>query len=264
MNFFAKLWIIFKNFYKKRLFTISAALSYYAMLAIFPFFIMLVYFSTVVFKKSLSVEKLDAIMKLFPPSISETIVSNIDKIILSGKVFSIISVIFIVYFSFRVFAVLESALSIIYHTSVKRGFWTATLKSFMLFVITAFAMLFMFVFSSVIFVIKNKFASVPLIDTYYSFLFLQIVIETVFFALSYKYMSHKKLKWKNVFIGGFVAAFLWEILKHIFGLYIASIKLYFLLYGSIGSIVLLMLWLYYSFLVYLFGAEISEDLGKSE
>ncbi|BBB33190.1 conserved hypothetical protein [Thermotomaculum hydrothermale] len=260
MKFLKKLWKIIVNFYKKGLFTISAALSYYAMLAIFPFFIMLVYFSTVFFKKNLSVEKLDSILKLFPPSISQTIVTNIDKIILSGKVFSAISAVFIVYFSFRVFAVLERALSIIYNTKVERGFWIATLKSFVLFVLTAFGLLFLFLISSVIFVIKSKFETITIINSYYILLFLQVIIETLFFALSYKYMSHKKLKWKNVLVGGFVAAFLWEILKHIFGLYIASIKLYFLLYGSIGSIVLLMLWLYYSFLVYLLGAEISEDL----
>ncbi len=260
MRFLIKLWTIFNNFYKKRLFTIAAALSYYAMLAIFPFFIMLVYFSTLIFKKNLSVEKLDSILRLFPSSISHTIVSNLDKILLSGKVFSIISLFFIVYFSFRVFAVLESALSIIYHTQVERGFLIATLKSFSLFVITAFSMLFLFVSSSVLFVIKDKFVSIFFINSYYAFLLFQVFIETLFFALSYKYMSHKKIKWKNVFTGGFIAAVLWEVLKHIFGLYIASIKLYFLLYGSLGSIVLLMLWLYYSFLVYLFGAEISEDL----
>ncbi len=260
MKFLKKLWKIFVNFHKKGLFTISAALSYYAMLAIFPFFIMLVYFSTVLFKKNLSVEKLDSILKLFPPSISNTVVKNLDKILLSGKVFSAISAIFIVYFSFRVFAVLEKALSIIYHTKVKRGFWIATLKSFVLFVLTAFGLLFLFLTSSVIFVIKSKFESITIINSYYVLLFFQVIVETMFFAMSYKYMSHKKLKWKNVLTGAFVAAFLWEILKHIFGLYIASIKLYFLLYGSIGSIVLLMLWLYYSFLVYLFGAEISEDL----
>ncbi len=260
MRLIKKLGKIIVNFHKKDLFTISAALSYYAMLAIFPFFIMLVYFSTVFFKRNLSVEKLDSILKLFPPAISETIVGNIDKIILSGKVFSMISAIFIVYFSFRVFAVLEKALSIIYHTRVERGFWVATLKSFVLFVLTAFGLLFLFLISSVIFVIKSKFETITIINSYYILLFLQIVIETIFFALSYKYMSHKKLKWKNVIVGGFVAAVLWEVLKHIFGLYIASIKLYFLLYGSIGSIVLLMLWLYYSFLVYLLGAEISEDL----
>ena len=258
--FMGKFWEILKNFYKKRLFTISAALSYYALLAIFPFFIMLVYFSTLFFRKNLTVEKLDNLLKLFPPSISETIVHNIDKIVSSGQVFSIISVFFIVYFSFRVFAVLESALSIIYGTKVERGFWTATLKSFAFFILTAFSMLILFVFSSVIFVIKSKFATISFVNSYYIFLFLQIIVESLFFALSYKYMSHKKLCWRNVLTGGFIAAFLWEILKHIFGLYIASIKLYFLLYGSIGSIVLLMLWLYYSFLVYLFGAEISEDL----
>ncbi|MFP4083116.1 MAG: YhjD/YihY/BrkB family envelope integrity protein [Candidatus Aminicenantes bacterium] len=44
-------------------------------------------------------------------------------------------------------------------------------------------------------------------------------------------------------------------------IYIASIKRYSLVCGSISSIVLLLLWLYYSILVYLFGAEVTADLA---
>ena len=53
---------------------------------------------------------------------------------------------------------------------------------------------------------------------------------------------------------------LWEILKNIYGLYVSSISRYVLLYGSIGSIVFLLIWIYYSVLIFLLGAEISFEI----
>ena len=87
-----------------------------------------------------------------------------------------------------------------------------------------------------------------------------VAVETFFFALSYKFLSRRKLSFKSVLVGGLTATILWEILKHIFGVYIVRIKLYSVIYGSIGSLILLMLWLYYSILVYLLGAEIAMEL----
>jgi membrane protein len=87
-----------------------------------------------------------------------------------------------------------------------------------------------------------------------------VVIETFFFALSYKFLSRRKLSFRRALKGGFVATILWEILKHIFGVYIVRINLYSVIYGSIGSLILLLLWIYYSILVYLLGAEVIVEM----
>ena len=255
-----KLGRIFWNFYKKNVFTLAAAVSYYAFLAIFPFFILLIYVSTILFQESLSLQKLEQYMKLFPPTISHAVIGNIDSIISSGRVFSAISAIAVFYFAFRVFTVMEHALSIIFETREERSTWKATLKSFIFFLVTGFVLLLLFFSGSTFFVISKKLEVLPFVNGYAVILLSQIVLETIFFALSYKYMSHTHLPFRKALAGGFVATMLWEILKHIFGLYIVSIKLYSLVYGSIGSLILLILWIYYSILIYLFGAEVAKDM----
>ncbi len=255
-----KLKRIFQNFYKKKVFTLAAAVSYYAFLAIFPFFILLIYVSTILFQESLSLQKLEQYMKLFPPTISQAVIGNIDSIIRSGQVFSLISAVAVFYFAFRVFTVMEQALSIIFESHEERSTWKATLKSFIFFLVTGFMLLLLFFSGSTFFVISKKLETLPFVNGYAVILLIQIVLETIFFALSYKYMSHRHLPFRKALTGGFVATLLWEILKHIFGLYIVSIKLYSLVYGSIGSLILLILWIYYSILIYLFGAEVSKDM----
>lgn len=260
LTVFQKLGHIFSNFYKKNVFTLAAAVSYYAFLAIFPFFILLIYVSTMLFQESMSLLKLEQYLKLFPPAISQVVIGNVDSIISSGQVFSVISAVAVFYFAFRVFTVMEHALSIIFETHEERSTWKATLKSFIFFLVTAFVLLLLFFSGSTFFVISKKLETLPFLNEYVVILLGQIFLETIFFALSYKYMSHIHLPFRKALTGGFVATMSWEILKHIFGFYIVSIKLYSLVYGSIGSLILLMLWIYYSVLVYLFGAEVAKDM----
>ena len=113
---------------------------------------------------------------------------------------------------------------------------------------------------STLFVISKKLETIPFLNAYTVLLITQIIVETVFFSMSYKYLSHAHLQMKKALVGGFVATILWEFLKHMFGLYIVSIKLYALVYGSIGSLILLILWIYYSIVIYLFGAEVAKSI----
>lgn len=251
---------IFKSFEKKQIFTLTAAVSFYAFLSLFPFFVTVIYIAARVFTKTITVTQIEEYLKLFPPTMTETVVANIDSIIKSGKTFSVISVIFLVYLAFKVFTMLEKALDIIYNTQERRVTWIATAKAFLFFMLTAFILLILFFSGNTVLFLTSKLQQIPFLDSYKLILLLQIAIETIFFSLSYKFLCHKPLSLKRAFIGGIVTTFLWEILKHIFGLYIVSIKAYSLVYGSIGSIILLQLWLYYSILIYLFGAEISEDI----
>lgn len=252
---------IFIRFKEKDVFTLAASVSFYAFLSIFPFFIIVIYFSTLVLKESVVIEKIQSYFRLFPPSVSDTFIGNLESILESGQVFSLISFLFLIYFSFKVFNSIENALDIIYGTKSMRKEWKAKLKAFSFFLITAFILVILFFSGSIFFVFASKLERIPFVRFYYVILLSDFVVETLFFSLSYKYLSNRKLSFKSVLSGGFVATVLWEILKHIFGIYIASINRYSIIFGSLGSLILLLLWLYYSILVYLFGAEISAELS---
>jgi len=251
---------IIAKFREKDIFTLAAAVAFYAFLSIFPFLIMLLYASSVFLKEAVTVEKIRLTFRLFPPSVIDTIIANLENILESGQILSVISFPFLIYFAFNVFSHLEQALNKIFRKDKKIESWKATLKAFSFFLITSFVLLVSFLSGNTFFILASKLERIPLVDSYIVILAGHVVVETLFFALSYKFLSRRKLSFKNVLIGGFTATILWEILKHIFGVYIVRIKLYSVIYGSIGSLILLMLWLYYSILVYLLGAEIAMEL----
>jgi len=79
---------------------------------------------------------------------------------------------------------------------------------------------------------------------------------TALFAMLYKWLPHVQLAWRDVWIGAAVTATLFTLGKSLIGLYlgrsgVASV------FGAAASLVVLMLWVYFSAQIFLFGAEIT-------
>jgi membrane protein len=259
-KYFSSMRAIITKFREKDIFTLAAAVAFYAFLSIFPFLIMLLYASSLFLNETVTVEKIRLTLRLFPPSVIDTVIANLENILASGQILSLISFLFLIYFAFNVFSHLEKALNKIFSVDEKTESWKATLKAFSFFLLTSFILLVSFITGNTFLILMSRAEQIPLIDSYVVILLGHIAVETFFFALSYKFLSRRKLSLKSVLFGGLVATIFWEILKHIFGVYIVRIKLYSVIYGSIGSLILLMLWLYYSILIYLLGAEIAMEL----
>jgi membrane protein len=77
---------------------------------------------------------------------------------------------------------------------------------------------------------------------------------TAIFALIYKVMPRAKVEWHDVWIGAATTAVLFTIGKVLIGLYLGKTAVA-SSYGAAGSIVVLLLWVYYSAQIFLLGAE---------
>lgn len=85
---------------------------------------------------------------------------------------------------------------------------------------------------------------------------LSLSLITVLFALIYKILPDARVPWCDVWIGAVVAAALFTLGKSLFGIYLGHSSIG-SSYGAAGSLVIVVLWVYYSSLILLFGAELS-------
>jgi membrane protein len=83
---------------------------------------------------------------------------------------------------------------------------------------------------------------------------LSLALTTVLFAMIYKYVPREQIAWGDVWIGGLVTASLFTVGKLLIGLYLGRSSLS-SAYGAAGSIMVLLLWIYYSAQIFLLGAE---------
>ena len=93
---------------------------------------------------------------------------------------------------------------------------------------------------------------IPVIDNFVTF-----VITTAVFAVIFKVLPDAKIKWKDVGVGAFITALLFELGKWAIGLYLGRSNLA-TIYGAAGSVVIIMVWAYYSSVILYIGAEFTK------
>ena len=82
-------------------------------------------------------------------------------------------------------------------------------------------------------------------------------VVTVLFAMLYRFLPDVKIAWRDVWFGAAVTALLFTIGKFLIGLYLGNSSVA-SVYGAAGSLVVVLLWAYYSSQILFFGAELTE------
>ena len=88
-------------------------------------------------------------------------------------------------------------------------------------------------------------------------LVISIGVITVLFALIFKYLPDAEIAWRDVWSGALVTAVLFSLGKFLIGLYLGNSAVS-SSFGAAGSLVLLLIWIYYSAQILLFGAEFTQ------
>jgi len=83
---------------------------------------------------------------------------------------------------------------------------------------------------------------------------LSLVVISVLFALMYKILPSVKIAWRHAWLGAALASVLFTLGKLLIGLYIGKSSIA-SSYGAAGALVVLLIWVYYSAQIFLFGAE---------
>jgi membrane protein len=82
------------------------------------------------------------------------------------------------------------------------------------------------------------------------------------FLLLYKFIPNTRTYWRYIWPGALLAAILFEIARTLFVFYIENFANYQLIYGTIASIIVLLVWIYYSAFIMIMGAEFTFQYGR--
>jgi membrane protein len=90
-----------------------------------------------------------------------------------------------------------------------------------------------------------------------------LAVITVLFALIFKYLpdAHPPVAWKDIWVGAAITAALFTLGKYALGFYLGRSSVA-SAYGAAGSVVLLLVWVYYSAQILFFGAELTQVYAR--
>jgi membrane protein len=90
---------------------------------------------------------------------------------------------------------------------------------------------------------------------------ISFILLSLLFSMLFKTLPDVKISWKDVWIGGAITAILFTLGRYLLGLYLARSTLG-SAYGAAGSLVVLLLWVYYCAQIIFLGAEFTQVYAK--
>ena len=264
------IWEILKNagkgFLDDKVFKLSASLAYYTIFSLGPMLMVIIFLANVFFsKEAIEGSLYNQVKGLTGPASAEQIQQIIKSAALSGKstISAIVGFVTLLIGATTVFSDMQDSINSIWGLKLKplKNNWVkmilSRLLSFSVVVALGFLLLVSLAINGLMEALmsrlKNIFPDIAVVVAYAVNLMLTLTITAFLFAIIFKVLPDAIIKWKDVWMGALFTALLFMMGKFAISFYIGKTDVG-NSYGAAGSIVVLMLWVYFSSLILYFGA----------
>lgn len=248
---------------------LAAQQAYYYMLALFPMLILLI---AIVPYLNIDPQKaIDVVNKLLPSESAQLLRDNVVKLVSERNggllTFGIIGTIWSASNGMNAFM---KAMNIAFDVEETRSFIKARLVSIMLtigLILTLVVALLLPVFGEVILDGIQSFIHIPApFDIIFSIVrwIVAFVVMVAVLAALYRIAPNKHYPFKHVIPGAIFATVVWQLISLGFSFYVSNFGNYSATYGSLGGVIVLMLWLFLTGLALVLGGEINAIYNRDK
>ncbi|HMB79633.1 MAG TPA: YihY/virulence factor BrkB family protein [Vicinamibacterales bacterium] len=262
-------WRGLQGFYDSDDLTYAASIAYYALLSLFPFFLLafaLLGRSTA--DVSNRNEVLTFVLRYFPAQF-DFITTQLDAFRGEGVSVGVAGSIALVWGALGVFGAISTAVNYAWGVEQQRSFWKHKLVSFLMLLVAGLILLVALVMISLTQVVSASwFAEVvdvfPWLGIMRGFtvrhattlLFILVV------GLIYYYVPNAKVRFRDVWVGAFMTGLLWKGALEGFSWYIRDMTRFTRVNGSIAAVVVFLVWVYVQAVILLYGVEFTAAYAR--
>ena len=246
----------------------GAALSFYTLFSMAPILVLVLAIAGFFYgQRAVQGELISQLQGLLGPRGAEAIqmllagARNHEE----GRTATIIASLWLWIGASSVFAELKSSLDEIWQApdTGRSGLWNVILTrliSFGLILVLAFLMLVSLVISAALAILERYWGGLPIEALLLEFLsgLIGFTVIASMFAVIYKMLPRVHLSWRDVWVGALGTAALFMIGKYAIGVYIGNSGVT-SSFGAAGSLIAVLLWVYYSAQIFFFGAEFTRQ-----
>lgn len=251
---------------------LAAALAYYTIFSLAPLLIIVIAIAGSIFGEEAArgeiVGQIQGLVGTDGAQVIETAIENADQPF-TGSIASLISIAVLLFGASGVFAELQDALNTVWDVQPKPG---RAIKGFLRKRVLSFSMVLGIGFLLLVSLVLS--AALTALSTYMSHLlpgatflwqllnwFISFGVITLLFAMMYKFLPDVKIAWNDVWIGAIITALLFTLGKSVLGVYLGRGG-FATTYGAAGSLVIVLVWVYYSAQILFFGAEFTQVYAR--
>jgi membrane protein len=249
--------------------TLGAALAYYTVFSLAPLLIISIALAGLVFGAEAAqgqiFDQLRGLLGDASGKAMQEIVQSASAEPKTGVVATVIGFVTLLFGASGVFGQLQASLNIIWGVQPKPGRGILGIirdrsLSFGFILVVGFLLLVSLLLTAgIAFVGKQFGAMVPGMEALIQILnsILSLAVITLLFGMMFKILPDANIAWRDVWIGAFITALLFTLGKFALGFYLGRSGVA-SSYGAAGSLIVLLLWVYYSSQVVFFGAEFTQ------
>lgn len=253
-----------KRFVEIDLMTQAASLAFYALLSLAPLLILLLWLTASLYPTAQQelVEQIGQLAGSGAEVIAGTVIQNASDRPSIGSLAGLWSTLLLFVGATAVFARLQAALNLIFRTDAQRldgllAWLRKRVFSFGVIFALGFLLLVSMTLSTVLQVLFSNVPSLlPALGTLTT-----LTIYVVSFTFLYHYLPDRQVQWRQAFLGGAITAALFVLGRYLIGLYIAQAAPG-SAYGSMGALVILLVWMYYAAVVFFVGALLTAVIDE--
>jgi membrane protein len=259
----------FKGFSDDKVFKLSGSLAYFTIFSIGPMLIVMIFFADIFYgREAVEGTVYGQIKSFVGAEAALQIQQMIKNATLSGKshITAIIGFVTLIVGATTVFAEIQDSVNIIWNLKPKpKKGWLKMifnrLISFSVVIGLGFILLVSLMINGLIegFMdrLQANFPNLTVIVVYILNLLITFIVISGLFTVIFKVLPDAKIKWKDVMVGAMTTAVFFMIGKFAITFYIGNANIG-STYGAAGSMVVLLLWVYYSSVILYFGAEFTK------
>jgi membrane protein len=262
-------WRGFEGFYNSDDLTYAASIAYYALLSLFPFFLLAF---ALLGRSTADVnnrnEVLTFVLRYFPSQF-DFITKQLDAFRGDSVTIGVAGTIALVWGALGVFGAISTAVNYAWGVEKQRSFWKHKLVSFVMLLFAGLILIIALLLISAAQVVgASWFAEV--LDV---FPWLQILrgftirhATTLLFiavvGLIYYFVPNAKVRFRDVWIGAFITGMLWKGALEAFSWYMSDMTRFTRVNGSIAAVVVFLVWVYIQAVILLYGVEFTAAYAR--
>jgi membrane protein len=252
---------------------LGAALAYYTIFSLAPMLVIVMAVAGLVFEP----EQVQAALNgQFQSMLGEEGSEAVSALIAGaqkheeGTLATVLGIAALVFGAVGVFVQLKDALNTIWKVELRpdRSWWRLVrdyILSFTLVIGVGFLLIVMLVVNAVLAVVVGWFGellSISAAAAYATELLVSFFIATLLFAMVFKFLPDARVAWRDVWLGAAATSLLFNIGKLLIGLYLGQAS-FTSAYGAVGTVLVVLVWTYYSAQILFLGAEFTQVYARS-
>ncbi len=241
----------------------AASLAYYALFSAFPLILLSVTLVSGLVGPALAQEQvLELAGSFFPADTMQLIEENVRLALEQRESFGLVAASLLIWSSLSLFSNLTAALDNIFHPTFQRPMWHKRGLALVMAIVLA-VLLFGSVITSVIFQMLSVIAMAqPSAILAIVTLFLPLGLNVAIFALLFRYTPQMHVRWDAIWPAAVLGGIGWELSKSLFVWYIHNFANYSVIYGSLGTVIVLLFWAYLSAAILLLAADLCAAINQ--